>query len=227
MRLHDNHGLYTALKSDLPVLPVFIFDKSILDSLEKNDARVSFIYQTLSNINIKLQDFGSSLMVMHEQPIDAFKKFCDKYQVKEVYTNHDYEPYAIQRDRELETLLHSKNISFNTFKDQVIFEKHEVLKNDGTPYTIFTPYSRVWKEELIKKPIVFFPSEKLSRNYYQTTPFQFPSLSEIGFHSSNISIPDIIIDEKGHCYERHQGHRYRYYLHGQRCPAINGDHLQV
>jgi len=114
LRLHDNHGLYTALKSDLPVLPVFIFDKSILDSLERNDARVSFIHQTLSNIDIKLQEFGTSLLVLHDKPIEAFKKICNKFQVKEVFANHDYEPYAIQRDREIETFLRSKNILFKT-----------------------------------------------------------------------------------------------------------------
>jgi len=143
LRLNDNHGLYQALKSGLPVLPVFIFDKFILDSLEKDDARVSFIYQTLSRINIQLNSLGSSLLVLYDKPIDVFEKICNRYKVKNVFTNHDYEPYAIERDKNIAAFLQSKNISFSTFKDQVIFEKNEVLKSDGKPYTIFTPYSRI------------------------------------------------------------------------------------
>lgn len=196
LRLNDNHGLYQALKSGLPVLPVFIFDKFILDSLEKDDARVSFIYQTLSRINIQLNSLGSSLLVLYDKPIDVFEKICNRYKVKNVFTNHDYEPYAIERDKNIAAFLQSKNISFSTFKDQVIFEKNEVLKSDGKPYTIFTPYSRIWKAELISKPINFFPSEKLTENFIRIDTFTFPSLTDIGFIQSNITVPEISINDE-------------------------------
>ncbi len=192
LRLHDNHGLYQALLNSNSVLPVFIFDKNILEGLsDKNDRRVSFIHQTLAQLNIELMKQGSSLHVVYDEPLRAFEKICSLFSVKSVYTNHDYEPYAIKRDLEVSEFLQAKNVSFQSFQDQVLFEKSDVMKKDGTPYTIFTPYSKIWKQKLSEDKIKKYPSEKLFANFFKTKPFHFPSLKEIGFETdeTNISLP--------------------------------------
>ena len=146
LRLNDNHGLYNALKSGKPVVPIFIFDRNILDKLDnRSDARVEFIHQQLSAIQAELVAKGSTLHVFYGKPEEAFATLLKTYQVAEVFTNTDYEPYATQRDTTIAELLSNHAIGFHAFKDQVIFEKKEVVKDDGLPYTVFTPYSRRWK----------------------------------------------------------------------------------
>ena len=197
LRLDDNHGLFEALKSKNKVLPIFIFDKDILENLsEKKDKRVSFIHQNLQNIENELNKYGSSLWLIHDTPINAFKLICASYNVAEVYTNHDYEPYAIKRDKEVSDLLVMMKIAFHTFKDQVIFERGEVLKNDGTPYTVFTPYSKVWKEKLNRTKIEIFESKKLLSNLINTNPFAFPLIEDIGFEPTSFNFPIPEIDEQ-------------------------------
>lgn len=197
LRLHDNHGLYQALKNSQKVLPIFIFDKNILNKLpDRKDRRVHFIYKNLVSINLDLQTEGSSLLVLHDEPLNAFKTICDSYTIKNVYTNHDYEPYAIARDKEIEEWLRTKHIPFHSFKDQVIFEKGEVMKADGSPYTIFTPYSKVWKQKLDSNAIQTFPSNELFSNLFKTESIPFPSLSEIGFETSHYEFPSIEVDKK-------------------------------
>lgn len=197
LRLHDNHGLYEALLSANNVLPIFIFDKNILNKLaNKKDKRVSFIYQTLQNIHATLPKHGSSLYVVHDEPLHAFKYICDTFNVKQVFTNHDYEPDAIERDEQIRTWLTTKNIYFHTYKDQTIFEKDEVLKSDGTPYTVFTPYSKIWKQKLAIEKLQSFPSETLLSRLLQTEPFPFPSMNELGFESSDVEIPSTEINKK-------------------------------
>lgn len=197
LRLHDNHGLYEALLSENKVLPIFIFDKNILDKLAaKKDKRVSFIYQTIQKINATLQKNGSSLYVVYDEPLQAFKNIYDTFDVKQVFTNHDYEPDAIKRDEQIKTWLATKNISFHTFKDQTIFEKEEVLKSDGLPYTVFTPYSKIWKQKLAIEKLKSFPSETLLSRLLQTEPFPFPSMNELGFESSDVEIPSTEINKK-------------------------------
>ena len=172
LRLHDNHGLYQALKNSQKVLPIFIFDKNILNKLpDRKDRRVHFIYKNLVSLNLELQTEGSSLLVLHDEPLNAFKTICDSYTIKNVYTNHDYEPYAIARDKEIEEWLRTKHIPFHSFKDQVIFEKGEVMKADGSPYTIFTPYSKVWKQKLDSNAIQTFQSNELFSNFYILSQF--------------------------------------------------------
>ncbi len=196
LRLEDNHGLFQALTNAESVLPVFIFDKDILGKLsDKKDKRVSFIHKTLSALNEALQKKGSSLFVVYDSSLNAFETICSKFNVEAVYTNHDYEPQAIARDAEIADWLSAKNIQFHSFKDQVVFEKSEVMKADGLPYTIFTPYSRVWKQKFSEKPLQHFPSEKLTGNFFKTKPFSFPSLNEIGFEQADAIIPSIIPDK--------------------------------
>ncbi len=192
LRLQDNAGLYQALCGKRPVLPIFIFDTKILDQLQdKKDRRVAFIHQSLRNINDILNAQQSSLLVLHDEPVKAFEKICAQFKVREVFTNRDYEPYAIQRDESIQKFLAERDILFHTYKDQVIFEQSEVMKADGTPYTVFTPFSRAWKQKLNEEPIHFFPSEKKLDNLLKTKPFVFTSLKQIGFENVGFDVADM------------------------------------
>lgn len=190
LRLEDNAGLYSALKSGVPVLPVFIFDTNILDKLEnKTDRRVHFIMDAVNSLNTQLQKSGSSLKVLHGTPQDAFKQLAKEYTIEAAYTNHDYEPYAKERDGFISDFLKSQNIPFKTFKDQCIFEKEEVTKDDRKPYTVFTPYSRKWKAKLTDFYIKAYPTEKYFKNFYQTKGFDIPTVEAIGFKRSDLVTP--------------------------------------
>lgn len=189
LRLDDNVGFYEALRSDHPVLPMFIFDSEILEQLPKDDARLTFIYDTLQKIRTTLREqHDSSLAMFYGKPLDMFKQLIKDYKIHAVYTNHDYEPYAKKRDDEIKTFLHQQNIEFKTYKDQVIFEKAEIVKKDGNPYKVYTPYMRMWKEK--------FKSHNL--NTYDTnlnhlvkqTRLPNLTLSEIGFKRSQQTISD-------------------------------------
>ena len=194
LRLFDNTALFHALNSGLEVLPIFIFDTNILDKLsDKADKRVSFIYQKLIEINTILQERNSSLYVLHGTPLSAFEELCAKFNIGKVFANHDYEPNAIERDNLVLDFLQQKNISFITCKDQVIFEKNEVIKPDGIPYTVFTPYSKTWKQKyLTNKPPSLFSENYLSK-FLQHVKFPFPSLSAIGFEKADMMIPSLNI----------------------------------
>ena len=187
LRVDDNKGFFEALNSNSEVLPLFIFDKNILDELPKDDARVSFIHERLDTIDMELQKFGKNLAVFYGDPITIIEKLISENQIQGVYTNHDYEPYAKDRDQKIASILAAKNIEFYTFKDQVIFEKSEVVKDDQTPYVVYTPYSRKWKELFQKTKLEHFESEKLLRNIaYHSYPFL--SLKDIGFEQSKIKV---------------------------------------
>ncbi|MGZ5210172.1 MAG: deoxyribodipyrimidine photo-lyase, partial [Kaistella sp.] len=122
LRLVDNHGLYQALMSGNKVLPIFIFDTEILSQLEnKEDRRVDFIFQALNNINDELQKTGKSIQIFHGKPLEVFQKITDQYSIAKVYCNEDYEPSAIKRDRAVAEFLKTKNIDFQSLKDQVHF----------------------------------------------------------------------------------------------------------
>src|SRR5690554_2821599 len=189
LRLHDHHALDQALQAGLPVLLLFIFDKNILSQLSDNaDKRVTFIRQTLSRLNEEMRRFNSSIYVAHDTPLHAFQQLLEKFEVKEVFANHDYEPYAIARDQEIRDFLQQKQIGFHTVKDQVIFEKSELLKADGIPYTVFTPYSRLWKTRYFKiGEQRFLSEEKLSR-LLKTETFPVPTLEAMGFKEATLSI---------------------------------------
>ncbi|MFY7670086.1 cryptochrome/photolyase family protein [Tenacibaculum sp. MEBiC06402] len=194
LRLNDNHGLFEALKNNNNVLPIFIFDKNILDKLPKDDARVNFIYNQLKEINNKLQNVNSSLKVLYGTPIDIYKNLIQKYDINAVFTNRDYEPYALKRDKEIEDLLKENNIDFYSFKDQVIFEKNEITKDDGNPYKVYTPYSKKWLSNFTSKHSEPFNSEDFLSNFFKTENKEIISLEEIGFTSSKIEIPEYKIN---------------------------------
>lgn len=192
LRLHDNAALFHALQSGFPVLPVFIFDDAILNQLDdKADKRVDLIYQMLENIQQKLQTSEASIRIFHGSVKQAFESLTSEYDLKKVFCNRDYEPYALQRDAEIRDFLNSKNIEFHSYKDQVIFEWNEVLKADGTPYTVFTPYSRVWKKQLSEIQIPVYPTEKYFAGFYKSDKkFQFPKLEEIGFQKTGVQFQE-------------------------------------
>jgi deoxyribodipyrimidine photo-lyase len=200
LRLHDNAGLYHALKSTSAVLPVFIFDKEILDDLEdKKDARVSFLYDTCVEIKKDLEALGSTLIIKYGTPLNVWESLVSKYEIDTVYTNRDFEPYALKRDNAVAHLLENKGIRYLSFKDHVLFEKEEILKDDGTPYTVFTPYSRKWKAKLDSKSaaageagsyyLQSYPNERYFDNFHQMEKTEMPSLSSLGFENTNIPIP--------------------------------------
>lgn len=192
LRLFDNAALYHALKSGFPVLVIFIFDPEILQTLpDKHDRRVAFIHQQLQKLNEELIRHGSSILVLHELPGKAFQKLITEYRVKEVFTNHDYEPYARSRDKQIKDLLAKNEIRFSTFKDQVIFEKDEILKPDGDPYTVFTPYSKQWKHRLKLEGVPEFPSEDFLDNLLKMPKKGIPSLVEIGFEPVAPNVPEV------------------------------------
>lgn len=188
LRFDDNIGLFHALKSGLAVLPVFIFDTNILHQLEdKRDKRVDLIHQRLNELNSELQKHGSALLVKYGNPVEILPALCEQFNVNQLFLNEDYEPDAIARDNEIRRIVVSKNIAFHSFKDQVIFAKNEVLKPDGTPYSIFTAYSNKWKSLLSETTIPAYNSEALFDNFYKYNSFTMPSLAEIGFEATGVS----------------------------------------
>lgn len=209
LRLEDNAALYHALKADHPVLLLFIFDKNILEDLsDKSDARVTFIYQTIQQINTELQKKGSALLVKHGTPEQVWAQVLSTYKVKGVYTNHDYEPYAIERDDTLAEFLRSESIPLHTYKDQVIFEQTEIVKADGKPYTVFTPYFKQWKNKLNDFYTKAYPVKKYFRNLLQTSKLPIPTLAELGFKSAEQDFPSISFEHKLAAYEERRDYPF-------------------
>ena len=187
LRLKDNHGLYQALESEKKVLPIFIFDEDILDLLEnKSDKRVDFIVQTLQTLNSFLKSKNKGIKIFKGKPLEIYKKLTENYEIEAVYSNEDYEPYAIKRDQEIADFLASKNIAFHSFKDQVIFHKDEIVKADKKPYTVYTPYSKLWLNEFQKVDLQGFPSEKKLDNLLDI-PFEELKIEDIGFQKTNLA----------------------------------------
>ncbi len=227
LRLTDNAALYHALKQKDPVLVLFIFDKNILDQLaNKTDARVDFIHQQLVKLKKILETHGSSLLVKYDKPDNAWEQVTLSFDVKSVFTNHDYEPYARKRDETLSKFLAQKGIAFKTYKDQVIFEKSEVQKADGKPYTVFTPYYKQWQLKLNDFYLKSYPTEKFFSNLCQVGNlplfnssqgetqsgygivhiplsegpgggnFEIPTLKEMGFSEANVDFPSVNYQSK-------------------------------
>ena len=194
LRLDDNVGFYNALKADKPVLPIFIFDKEILNELPEGDARVTFIFNTLQSMRNTLQDErDSSIAIYYSTPKEVFKQLVEDYEIDTVYTNHDYEPYAKTRDTEIETILSENDINFKTFKDQVIFEKDEVVKQDGDPYVVYTPYMRTWKENFKNYDLNIYYTNEYLDNLVKNTRLPNVTLSDMGFKTSSQKIADYTV----------------------------------
>ena len=213
LRLNDNAGLYYALKQSEKVLPIFIFDKNILEDLEdKADKRVQFIHETLLEIQDQLLELGASFEIYFGTPLEIFKKLFDKYQIQSVYTNHDYEWYASQRDAAVEILLKENGSEFKTYKDQVVFEKDEVVKDDGKPYTVFTPFSKKWKAKLTEFHYKSYPTEKYFQHFYKQKELPIISLKEMGFEKTETVFPKKSLNVE----------LVKKYTEQRNFPAING-----
>ena len=188
LRLEDNAGLLKALQSGVKVMALFIFDTTILSQLDdKWDRRVDFIHQTLIVLREQLEIIGSSLFVRIGKPVEVFEQLAAELDIKAVYCNRDYEPYALERDCAIKGLLEKNNIEFNTAKDQVIFERDDILKGNGEPYTIFTPYSRIWKQKVTPESYSPYPSEKLKDHFVKADRQAIPELEELGFHKTGLT----------------------------------------
>lgn len=196
LRLDDNRSLFHALTSGHSVLPLFIFDPEILDELPKNDGRVEFIHQCLQEIQSSLLEMGSSLVVKHGAIDEVWKELVEEYPIAEVYTNRDYEPYAIKRDQKISAFLAERGIAFKDFRDHVIFEKDEVLSKSDKPYTVFTPYSRMWRSQLTKERLQDVGTEAHFENFWKSNPIDLPSLGDLGFESSGLTFPPRIPDKE-------------------------------
>jgi deoxyribodipyrimidine photo-lyase len=198
LRLHDNAALWAALRSGKKVLPIFIFDRSILDVLtDRTDARVQFIHNEIGRLKIELQALGSDLFVHFGTVQEGFDSILKLHSVTEVYVNRDYEPYAQERDQQMFHWLAEKNITLRGRKDHVIFEKSEVVKDDGKPYTVFTPYSKKWKAKLTAYHLKAYPTENYFQNFLPVSiPFGLPSLEEMKFSPSDTEFPERIFPEK-------------------------------
>ena len=194
-RIDDNHGLFQALNAGLPVVPIFIFDPEILRHFPNPaDARLTFIHRSLMELDREFRKNNSALQVYFSSPEVVFGRLIAKYEIQVVYTNSDYEPSAIQRDEKIQQQLSAKGIEFQSFKDQVIFHQDEVVKANASPYTIFTPYSKKWKEKLVQITIPEYPSEKLMANLKHLTSDYFPELEEIGYQPQNVTFPEKSVD---------------------------------
>lgn len=190
LRLHDNAALYYALKDNNPVIPLFIFDKNILDDLEdKKDRRLEFIREALVEMQDELKKHKSSLEFFYDNPNAAFTQLLEKYSIEKVFTNEDYEQYAIDRDTEIAGLLKKHDAKLMVSKDQVIFSKNEVIKDDGTPYTVFTPYSKKWLGKLNDFYLKSYPTEKYFKNFYKQDAHKVPSLESMGFEKVGKPFP--------------------------------------
>ena len=191
LRIEDNCALQHAINSGAEIIPVFIFDSNIIDELPKNDSRITFIYQQLTKLNTIFQDMGGGMTVHIGDPVKIWSDLIDKYDLDGLFYNRDYEPYARERDKQVYELFNNKKLEVHSFKDHVIFEPQQVLKDDGSPYTVFTPYKRKWLSkfnrlkaydcDLRKTTIV-----KLEKD--------FPKLETIGFEESDQSVPDFHLD---------------------------------
>jgi deoxyribodipyrimidine photo-lyase len=193
LRLDDNIAFYKSLNSSYPILPIFIFDKEIIEELAKNDARINFIYDCLTHLNYQLKIYGSSLKVFYSSVDEAWNKLVNEFSIKEVFINEDYEPYGISRDKRIGQFLKSTNIRLHSFTDHVVFKPNQILKEDGLPYTVYTPYKNKWLKHLeLNKPNLL--PEPNYKNLYQCK-YGFPKLSDLDFLPSSIKVEDFNLSE--------------------------------
>jgi deoxyribodipyrimidine photo-lyase len=194
IRLHDNHALYQALNANFPVVPLFILDTEILDELPIDDPRLNLIWQALKSLNDTLENQGKRLLIQHGKPLDVFKSLIHDFDIHAVFSNEDYEPYAKSRDAEIAAFLKTKSVEFQQFTDQLIFHPEHVLKSDGTPYQVFTPYMKSWRKAFQISKLPEYPSENLLKNLTNTVE-EFPQLKDFGYQEKPIELPEPNWDE--------------------------------
>ncbi len=196
LRVDDNKGLYEALTSGHKIIPIFIFDKNILQRLPKNDARLAFIHARITYIDKIFKEIGGNLLTFYSTPLEAFQSLSKSYTIENVFTNKDYEPYALERDHTIKEFLSSKNIGFKAYKDHVIFEEKEVVKDDGNPYKVYTPYSKKWLTKFSTIDFDFYPSEEHLNEIVTSENKAIHSMAELGFESTVIKIPDYDVSQQ-------------------------------
>ncbi|HPC98213.1 MAG TPA: deoxyribodipyrimidine photo-lyase [Bacteroidales bacterium] len=215
LRIEDNAGLWHALSSGYKVMPLFIYDRNILDRLEKEDPRMDFLGKTLRNLDHRLKQVSSSLQTFYGTPAEIFKTLVAKYIVKGLYFNRDYEPEAIKRDETVGKFFESSGIPVFSYRDQVIFEKSDVIKDDGTPYTVFTPYRRKWLSLFRKDMIKPYPSENLKQNFTASGQSDLIMPEHLGFRCPGFRVYEPLLDEE----------HIRHYEKARDFPAQNGTSL--
>ncbi len=194
LRVDDNHGFYQALQGINKVIPIFIFDSNILNKLDKKDARIEFILLALGAIDSAMKRNRCTVGIYHGTPKVILNELIEKWPISKVVCNEDYEPYATKRDKEIKKFLSQKGIIFEQYKDQVIFQKNDVIKDDGNPYKVYTPYSKKWLSLYNEKPIIHFSSENLLDKCYNSSSLPKCSLSDLGFFKSNLTQPKPILN---------------------------------
>tara|TARA_B100001287_G_scaffold275990_1_gene285318 strand:+ start:2124 stop:3419 length:1296 start_codon:yes stop_codon:yes gene_type:complete len=195
LRLYDNHGLSVATNNSLKVIPIFIFDISITDKLPKDDRRINFIHDNLVKIDSELKmKFNSSLNIFKGDPLKIFKQIISDYKINTVFTNNDYEPYALKRDKSIIELLKKNQIQFKSFKDQVIFEKNDVVKDDGKPYVVYSPYMRKWKTNL-NENLSNITEKEVKNNFFNMSISRLKKLDEYGFIENDRKIEAFKLDK--------------------------------
>ena len=194
LRWQDNRALHAALTSGLPVVPMFVFDKNILERLDNTaDARVTFLHNRISQLHKEAGEHGGALFVTHGDPVEVLAALAASGQVRAVYTNEDYEPYAQTRDAQVQADLGQHGVAFHTFTDHVIQAPGEVMKPDGTPYTVFTPFSKRWHLNLTEENMASAPSESHLESLHHWTASAVPSLEFMGFERSSIAAPEAVL----------------------------------
>ncbi|MCW5907440.1 MAG: deoxyribodipyrimidine photo-lyase [Chitinophagales bacterium] len=213
LRLDDNAALYNALRSGFEVLPLFIFDTNILNELEdKRDRRVEFIQREVLHIQNELRAIGSDILIKHGNPVEVWKQILAEYNVSAVFVNHDYESYGQKRDTQIAGLLKEQGGEFRTFKDIVVFEKDEIVKDNGSPYTVFTPYCKRWKEKLTPFFYKEYPTTNYFSSFFKVRLSNVPSLQQIGFRQTEVQFPEKIVKDS----------LIREYNRNRNLPAVNG-----
>lgn len=200
LRLIDNHGLFQALKSGHPVVPIFIFDPDILERLpDRSDRRVQFIHSRLLGLQKELRALGSELVVRSGKPLEVFKELIQEFQPGGVFLNRDHDPYPKRRDHEVQQLFQSNGLTYQEYQDHFVFERNQILTDKGTPYTVFTPYSKKWMARIESDPnsLVHFPSEKHVGAFAKGLPIKSaPSMAELGFQETSIEAATPVLDLK-------------------------------
>ncbi len=188
LRTNDNAGLYHALKAGKRVYCTFIFDREILDHLpSKADRRVEFIWESVRELADTLNRHGGALIVRYARASDEIPALAQELKVDAVFTNEDYEPAAIARDKKVAAALHANGITFEQFKDTVIFEKDEVLTQAAKPFSVFTPYKNAWLKKLTDFYLKPYPTERYVGNLAKSAAAPaIPTLADMGFTSTNI-----------------------------------------
>ena len=188
LRSEDNAALFAALKDSRRVYCVFVYDTEILDALPtRKDRRVEFIWQSVTELGYALEKAGGQLITLHGAALTEIPLLAATLGVQAVYANHDYEPAALERDRAVALALKDSGIAFLTRKDQVIFEKDEVLTLGGTPFSVFTPYKNAWLKKLEPFFVKAYPVERYAANLAKAPAQQrMLSLADIGFEPTNL-----------------------------------------